>query len=139
GAIHGVGTHAWIVGRPGAIVLHTPDQGKAWKVQKTGQSLPLHGVFFHDELRGWAVGAAGTILATTDGGNTWKVQRRGGERVALLCAHAAPSSLPADSVAVMAGDEGYLTVSLRVLGPGPASPAPRPPPAPQRPAPPPPP
>jgi photosystem II stability/assembly factor-like uncharacterized protein len=43
-ALHFVGEHGWIVGRPGSVVLHTWDKGKSWQVQQTGQSLPLHAI-----------------------------------------------------------------------------------------------
>ncbi len=124
-AIHGLGTRAWAVGRPGSVVLHTPDQGKTWKVQKTGQHLPLNGTFFRDELHGWAVGEAGTIVATTDGGHTWKVQRQGGKRAALLFVQARGEDLPLDALAQLGAEEGYLAAGLRVLGPDPLSAAPR--------------
>jgi photosystem II stability/assembly factor-like uncharacterized protein len=41
------------------------------------QGNTINDTVFFDELRGWAVGEAGTILATTDGGVTWQVQRSG--------------------------------------------------------------
>src|SRR5207248_1095754 len=83
-AVHARGGHYWAVGRPGSAVLHSPDQGATWEVQKTGQPLPLHGVFFLDGQRGWAVGEFGCILGTTDGGKTWKAQQRGGLQAAIL-------------------------------------------------------
>src|SRR5262249_22412426 len=81
-AIHGGGNQGWAVGGPGWVVLHTPDGGRSWEVQRTGQPLPLHGVYFSNEKTGWAVGELGTILGTTDGGKTWQAQRRGGQRSA---------------------------------------------------------
>jgi photosystem II stability/assembly factor-like uncharacterized protein len=36
----------------------------------------LHGVFFLDQNRGWAVGSKGALLATEDGGKTWKARPR---------------------------------------------------------------
>ena len=65
----------------------------------TGQPLPLHGIHFVDELRGWAVGDFGSVLHTADGGKSWKVQRRGGQRAAVLFVHARPAGLPVDTIA----------------------------------------
>lgn len=122
--MHAVGSKVWCAGRPGSVVLHSPDAGASWQVQKTGQPLPLHGVFFFDEQRGWAVGAAGTVLATNDGGATWKSQRRGGTRAAALVVTARGRDLPVDTFAVLGGAEGYLTQALAVVAPDPVSAAP---------------
>src|SRR5262249_48775699 len=73
-AVHCAGSHIWVVGRPGSVVLHSPNRGVTWEVQRTGQPLPLHGVHFADANHGWAVGELGAILGTTDGGKTWQVQ-----------------------------------------------------------------
>jgi hypothetical protein len=51
-AVGGAGTHVWAVGRPGSAALHSADNGRHWEVVRTGQSLPLHGVFFRDEKHG---------------------------------------------------------------------------------------
>jgi photosystem II stability/assembly factor-like uncharacterized protein len=123
-ALHVVGDYGWIVGRPGSVVLHTWDRGKSWQVQATGQPLPLHGVFFLNEKRGWAVGELGTILGTADGGKTWKIQRRGGHRAAVLIVTARAEGLPAGTIAVLGGDEGYLCAAVRVSCADPASAAP---------------
>ncbi len=120
-AVAGAGKQFWVVGRPGSAVLHSADDGAHWDVQPTGQPLPLDGVFFSNEQRGWAVGELGSILATTDGGKTWKMQRRGGQRAAALFVHARPAGTPLDAVALLGGQEGYLTAALRVTGPDPAS------------------
>src|SRR5262249_6237025 len=55
------GDHVWVAGRPGSVLLHSPDQGQTWQSHATGQPLPLHGLFFVDERRGWAVGDLGCI------------------------------------------------------------------------------
>jgi photosystem II stability/assembly factor-like uncharacterized protein len=123
-AVQVVGNHIWIVGRPGSAVLHSGNRGHGWEIFTTGQSLPLHGLFFVDELRGWAVGELGTILATEDGGKNWKLQGRGGQRAAVLFVHSRPMGLPVDTVAVLGGQEGYLTVGLRVNGSDPLSASP---------------
>jgi photosystem II stability/assembly factor-like uncharacterized protein len=136
--------HAWVVGRPGSVVLHSPDLGDTWELLPTRQPVPLNGVFFLNESRGWAVGEMGSILATSDGGKSWTVQHRGctppaglarggkpangwqgaNQRAAVLFVHALPGGLPADTVALLGGDEGYLAVALRVAGPDPGSAAP---------------
>lgn len=45
-----------------------------WKKQPAGTMAWLHGIFFLDQNRGWAVGSKGTLLATLDGGNSWQVK-----------------------------------------------------------------
>jgi photosystem II stability/assembly factor-like uncharacterized protein len=119
--LHYAGDHAWVVGRPGSVILHSADRGKSWELVKTGYPLPLHGVFFLDDRQGWAVGELGTILVTTDGGKSWTAQHRGGERTAVLLVHAGPATVPVETVALLGGEEGYLTAGLRVIGPDPAS------------------
>ena len=123
-AIHGSGTHFWAVGRPGSVVLHTPDAGHTWEVQRTGYPLPLNGVYFSNETTGWAVGEFGTIIGTRDGGKTWTLRRRGGQRAAALFIHARSAGLPADTVALLGGQEGYLTTAVRVTSPDSATAAP---------------
>jgi len=71
-AVACAGKHIWVAGRPGTIVLHSADQGTTWEMQKTGQALPINGLYFLDEKTGWAVGEFGTVLTTMDGGKTWK-------------------------------------------------------------------
>src|SRR5439155_15687347 len=121
---HGVcalGDKVWIVGRPGSAVLCSDDRGTSWKVARTGQPLPLNGVHFFDEQRGWAVGEFGTILATADGGKTWKVQHRGGQRAAVLCVHTRGQDLPLDTLALLGAEQGYLTATVRVAAADPKS------------------
>ena len=93
-------------------------------MQYTGQTLPLNGVFFLDERTGWAVGELGVILTTADGGKTWRVQRRGGERAAVLFVHSRAAGIPLDTVALLGGQEGYLTAGIRVVAPDPNTAAP---------------
>ena len=108
-AVHGAGKQYWVVGRPGSVVLHSGDDGAHWEVQQTGQPLPLDAVYFADEQHGWAVGELGSVLATTDGGKSWQVQRRGGQRSAALFVHARAAGTPLDTIALVGGQDGYLT------------------------------
>ncbi len=122
--VHGAGKQYWVVGRPGSVVLHSGDAGAHWEIQRTHQPLPLDAVYFADDQNGWAVGELGSVLATTDGGKSWKVQRRGGQRSAALFVHARAAGTPLDTIAVVGGQDGYLTTSLRVTGADPAGAAP---------------
>lgn len=125
-AVHCVNDQVWAVGRPGSAMLHSADKGETWTVHKTGQPLPLHGIYFlNDGLHGWAVGELGTVLGTTDGGKTWRIQRRGGARAAALFVHAHAAGLPLDSVAQLGGEDGYLTAAVRVVAADPGAAAPR--------------
>jgi photosystem II stability/assembly factor-like uncharacterized protein len=123
-AIHCTGTDAWVVGRPGSVILHSHDLGDTWEVQHTGQPLPLNGVFFLSASRGWAVGELGEILNTQDGGKSWRVQRCGGKRTALLMVHARADSIPLPSLAIEGGEHGYLATAVRLFGPDSATAAP---------------
>jgi photosystem II stability/assembly factor-like uncharacterized protein len=123
-AIDAVGDNVWIVGRPGSVVLHSGNGGGTWRILRTGQPLPLHGVYFLDERKGWAVGELGCILHTDDGGTTWKTQRRGGQRAAVLLLHARGADLPVESVALLGEEEGFLMAGVWVAGPDPKSAAP---------------
>ncbi len=76
--------HVWLAGSPGSVVFHSADRGVSWTAHPTGQTLPIHRLMFVDALRGWAVGAQGTVLATRDGGHTWYAQRKQPARAALL-------------------------------------------------------
>lgn len=68
------GSHAWIVGYYGTI-LHSPDRGHTWELQRSGTREALFRLAFIDEKRGWVSGSYGTILHTEDGGKSWKGQR----------------------------------------------------------------
>ena len=89
----------WAVGHDG-VILHSSDGGASWSKQldgrvakvaftrhyaagdekvrraieqnyKAGAALPLLGVWFDDDLHGFAVGAFGLLIATSDGGKSW--------------------------------------------------------------------
>ena len=49
-------------------VLKTEDGGLGWTPQISNTSRQLNAVYFVDDLRGWAVGASGTIIHTALGG-----------------------------------------------------------------------
>lgn len=114
------GEKLWLAGRPGSLILHSWDAGKSWQALGTGQSFPLQALHFISDERGWAVGAAGTILATTDGGKSWQVQRRGGRRAAALVVSSRAEALPLGTLALLGGDEGYLTTAVQVARPRPS-------------------
>jgi photosystem II stability/assembly factor-like uncharacterized protein len=118
-AVHG--PHIWAVGRPGSIVLHSPDHGSTWEVLKTGQPLPLHAVCFVDDKHGWAAGELGTILSTIDGGKSWVVQKQGGMRSAILFVQTNAKTVPLDTVAALGGEDGYLATGIGVTCPDPAT------------------
>lgn len=113
-AVCAVGDSAWVVGRPGSIILKTTDAGQSWSPHFTGQSLPLHAVYFYDSQNGWAVGELGTILTTTDGGKSWQIRRQGGQRLAVLIVHPTITSSPLDRVAELGAEGGYLVGLLQV-------------------------
>jgi photosystem II stability/assembly factor-like uncharacterized protein len=121
---HGVsmaGRTAWVAGRPGSVVLKSPDGGKTWEACKTGWRLPLHAICAVSDSEAWAVGELGAILKTSDGGKKWAVQRCGGERAAVLFAHAHGRNLPADAIATVGGRDGYFAAAVSVCGADPAA------------------
>ena len=77
------GSHCWIAGSPGTIVLYSPDRGVTWQANRTRHRLPIRCLQFTDEQHGWAAGAFGCILATRDGGLSWRLQRKGAERAGV--------------------------------------------------------
>lgn len=98
---------AWIGGSPGSIIWHTPNGGKTWIKQKTGQSLPLSSISFTTDTDGLAVGALGTILLTENGGKTWSVVCGQNRRLALLGLFTTPSQISLPLVTQLAGEDGY--------------------------------
>lgn len=111
------GSHVWMVGRPGSVVLHSGNSGQTWEVQKTGTPMPFFGMEFINESCGWAVGAMGTIIATKDGGQTWMKQRQGDHVASVLWITAHPENAPLDAVARLGGKEGYRNVVLALCPP----------------------
>ena len=67
---------AWIVGYYGAI-LHTPDRGQTWQIQRSPTPSALFSVRFVNSENGWIAGSYGTILHTADGGKNWRAQPAG--------------------------------------------------------------
>lgn len=124
-AVHGRGEHIWVAGRPGSVMLHSPDRGRKWEVVPTSQLLPLNGIFFSDEQHGWAVGELGSVLATSDGGKNWIVKRRGGQRAAVLFVHSQAGDVPLDTIASLGGQDGYLVCAVRAHAADPSSSAPQ--------------
>jgi photosystem II stability/assembly factor-like uncharacterized protein len=114
------GTHVWVAGRPGGFVLHSPDLGKTWEVQKTDVPVPVNGVQFIDEKTGWLVCDFGCIYGTTDGGKTWTARRAGGQRAAALFLHATAKGAPLDVVAAL-GADGYLCAVATLMCADPAT------------------
>jgi photosystem II stability/assembly factor-like uncharacterized protein len=65
----------WVAGYAGRI-QRTDDGGRTWKTQRIERvGEVLNSIFFIDEMRGWAVGAAGSggvIFRTSNGGESWE-------------------------------------------------------------------
>ncbi|HET6573769.1 MAG TPA: sugar-binding protein, partial [Fimbriiglobus sp.] len=80
-------------------------------LRKRGCNLRLHGEQYLDQHHGWAVGELGTILGTTDNGKTWNTLKCGGQRAAVLFAHARPEAVPLGAVATL-GKDGYRCATV---------------------------
>jgi photosystem II stability/assembly factor-like uncharacterized protein len=68
--------------------INTPKvtQGE-WKIVRNADTLNrFSGIYFSDQMNGWAVGNSGIILHTSDGGNSWNVQESG-TKIPLHCVH----------------------------------------------------
>ena len=50
---------------------------QTWVTQNSGTANTLHGVWFLDNLKGFAVGDLGTVRYTTNGGTVWQQQASG--------------------------------------------------------------
>lgn len=101
------GSHVWMTGSPGSTIWHSPDQGRTWEQQRTGQNLPLNQLKFVTETSGIAVGELGVILRTVDGGQTWWVARGLDRRTAWLAISPDPERSPLELGAKLTADEGY--------------------------------
>ncbi len=110
-----LGTHVWLAGSPGSVVLHSSDAGQTWQTRQTGQTAPLWSIQFLDEYRGWAVGSLGTILHTRDGGQSWRPQRCGGKRVAILGVFSEPERTPLELIALSSGSDAYYS-AVEIVG-----------------------
>lgn len=104
----------WIAGRPGSLIFRSTDAGKTWQTHATGQTLPIHSIYFVNPRQGWAVGALGQILASDDGGKSWRLQKRGGRRTPVLALHSRSESALLETLAHIGREEGYLTSSVQV-------------------------
>ena len=114
------GDKVWVAGRPGSVVLYSPDAGKTWEVRKTGVAVPLNGLCMVSDRQGWAVGEFGTVLGTTDGGQTWAVLRGGG-RAAVLFANGSAGGVPLAALPGLGAADGYLSAAVAVTTPDPAT------------------
>jgi len=106
------GEHVWIAGSPGSVVWHSPDGGKHWSPQRTGQTVPIHALRFVNRRVGWAVGALGTMLYTSDGGTTWTPVRGKARRVAMLAVSSRRQNISFSLLAKMSADQGYRSAVL---------------------------
>jgi hypothetical protein len=99
----------------GAVGAAGGNREPDWSFHKPGCPVPLHAEQMLDAKIGWAVGELGTVLGSTDGGKSWNVLKCGGQKAAVLFAHARPESVPLGAVAGLAKD-GYLCAALSVSG-----------------------
>lgn len=96
-----------------AMVISTPEQPA---FPKPSGYTPLHDVYKVDDKTGWAVGELGTILGTMDGGKTWNILRCGGQKAAILFAHARPESVPMGAISLLGAKDGYLCATTTFTG-----------------------
>ncbi|HUG93294.1 MAG TPA: YCF48-related protein, partial [Planctomycetaceae bacterium] len=106
------GAHVWIAGAPGSVVWHSPDAGRSWLRQSTGQNLPIHALCFSTDVEGWAVGAVGLLLHTRDGGRTWQAVAGGSRRLAMLAVHGRASQASFPLFVKLSADEGYRSALM---------------------------
>ncbi len=101
------GENVWLAGSPGSVVWHSPDGGRRWVKQLTGQTAPLSAVRFANHQLGLAVGEFGVIIRTEDGGKTWQGVRGNGRHAAVLALHARPGQTSAALLTKLSGEAGY--------------------------------
>lgn len=111
-AVATAGENVWIAGRPGSVVLHSPDNGKTWERQSTPATVAWQGAHFLSKQRGWLVAAHGTIAGTKDGGRSWTIERTGGGQAALLWITAEAGDVPQSVAARYGIEDGLHCVSL---------------------------
>lgn len=104
------GERLWIAGSPGSVIWHSPDGGRSWRAQATGQTAPLERVVFGTDDSGCAVDTFGCILHTQDGGQTWATARAGKRRAALLAVQSRPDRVSFNALAKESGELGYRSV-----------------------------
>ena len=97
----------WLAGSPGSAIWHSPNGGRSWQRQLTGQPSPLHAIRFSNDAQGVAVGDFGVILRTEDGGRSWQTVRGVDRRAAVLSMQARPSQVTSAWVAKLSGEQGY--------------------------------
>ena len=97
----------WLAGSPGSVIWHSPNGGRSWQRQLTGQPSPLHAIRFSNDAQGVAVGDFGVILRTEDGGQSWQTVRGADRRAAVLSMQARPSQVASAWVAKLSGEQGY--------------------------------
>ena len=67
----------WFVGTPSSLnnpvtIMHTNDGGESFVLQSDSVGIKLNEVCFGTDLKGIAVGNAGTVIYTSDGGVKWE-------------------------------------------------------------------
>jgi photosystem II stability/assembly factor-like uncharacterized protein len=106
------GERLWIAGSPGSVIWHSPDAGRSWRAQVTGQTAPLERVAFSTDESGCAVGAFGCVLHTQDSGQTWEPVRAPRRTAALLAIDSRPDRISFSALAKESGELGYRSVVL---------------------------
>jgi photosystem II stability/assembly factor-like uncharacterized protein len=110
------GNSFWAIGSPGSVVLcgtwNGGREAPKCDIFHTGWPLPLHALAAASENDVYAVGELGAILKSADGGKTWKLQRAGGQRAAVLFAHAFTKNVPLDAIGVLGGRDGYYSAAV---------------------------
>ena len=94
----------------GSVVWHSPDGGRNWNAERTGQRAPIERLYFGSEKTGWAVGAFGSILRTDDGGHSWRAQHGGERRAALLSLEPRGGEISFGLLARQSAELGYRSV-----------------------------
>jgi photosystem II stability/assembly factor-like uncharacterized protein len=107
-----VGSSVVAVGYWGTV-LRSVDGGERWSHQPTPTNETLYAVSFGDESRGWAVGAAGTLLYSDDAGVSWtslSVQLPADE-----FQDARPLDIPLFDVSAVSGHEAWAVGDFGVV------------------------